>query len=252
LRRTAVIVDEQPVWLSGIESVLSRVDVQVVGRATRLSDGTGLVQTVRPDLVVASIDARDDELDGLGFLRRIRGLGLTSRVIAFSTSGAAQDIDDALRAGAVAYIVKTARPEDFAATVRQAFQPSIFLERPVLSEPAAAQRARPVARANGEAARPPSPAPEAGGLTRRELETLRLVADGATNSDVARALRITEQTVKFHLSNIYRKLGVSNRTGASRWARVNALISRGSGQAPDALASVDCSSTNSRPRFLAA
>jgi DNA-binding NarL/FixJ family response regulator len=62
------------------------------------------------------------------------------------------------------------------------------------------------------------------GLTRRELEILQLVAEGLTNTQVARKLVVTEQTVKFHLSNIYRKLGAANRTEASRWAQVRGLL----------------------------
>ena len=63
------------------------------------------------------------------------------------------------------------------------------------------------------------------GLTKRELEILRLVASGSSNSQMAKLLWVTEQTVKFHLSNIYRKLDVANRTQASRWAQVNGLLS---------------------------
>ena len=62
------------------------------------------------------------------------------------------------------------------------------------------------------------------GLTRRELEILRLVAEGHSNAQLAKMLWVTEQTVKFHLSNIYRKLDVSNRTEASRWAQVRGLL----------------------------
>jgi DNA-binding CsgD family transcriptional regulator len=61
-------------------------------------------------------------------------------------------------------------------------------------------------------------------LTRRELEILRLVAEGLSNAELAKMLWVTEQTVKFHLSNIYRKLNVSNRTEASRWAQLNGLL----------------------------
>ena len=61
-------------------------------------------------------------------------------------------------------------------------------------------------------------------LTRRELEILQLVAEGYSNSQLGRMLWVTEQTVKFHLSNIYRKLDVANRTEASRWAQVNGLL----------------------------
>jgi DNA-binding CsgD family transcriptional regulator len=70
----------------------------------------------------------------------------------------------------------------------------------------------------------PLKSPEDVGLTRRELEILQLVAEGDSNAQLARMLWITEQTVKFHLSNIYRKLGVSNRTEAGRWAQLNGLL----------------------------
>jgi DNA-binding NarL/FixJ family response regulator len=67
--------------------------------------------------------------------------------------------------------------------------------------------------------------PEDSPLTTRELEVLRLVAGGSTNGEIARKLWVTEQTVKFHLSNVYRKLNVGNRTEASRYAHVNGLVS---------------------------
>jgi DNA-binding CsgD family transcriptional regulator len=69
------------------------------------------------------------------------------------------------------------------------------------------------------------PKQPAADLTRRELEILKLVAEGHSNSQLARMLWVTEQTVKFHLSNIYRKLDVANRTEASRWAQVHGLLS---------------------------
>jgi DNA-binding CsgD family transcriptional regulator len=68
------------------------------------------------------------------------------------------------------------------------------------------------------------PAADTRGLTRRELEILRLVAEGHSNAELAKMLWVTEQTVKFHLSNIYRKLDVSNRTEASRWAQIQGLL----------------------------
>ena len=66
--------------------------------------------------------------------------------------------------------------------------------------------------------------PAAHELTKRELEILLLVADGSSNGQLAKKLWVTEQTVKFHLSNIYRKLEVANRTEASRWAHLNGLL----------------------------
>ena len=110
--------------------------------------------------------------------------------------------------------MKTAHPDDVASAVRQAFDHSVYL----------AGSPRPI---GGGAAPAQAPAAESPvGLTRRELEILRLVAEGHSNSQLARMLWVTEQTVKFHLSNIYRKLGVANRTEASRWAQLNGLLSQ--------------------------
>ena len=85
----------------------------------------------------------------------------------------------------------------------------------------------------------PTPAqtePAAHELTRRELEILRLVADGSSNGQLAKKLWVTEQTVKFHLSNIYRKLEVANRTEASRWAHLNGLLTSPQEQILDGIA----------------
>jgi DNA-binding NarL/FixJ family response regulator len=120
-------------------------------------------------------------------------------------------IDAALAAGASAYVLKTAHPDDVASAVRQAFDHSVFMSGAFPTAPA---------RAATESARRGTP----GGLTRRELEILKLVAEGHSNAALARMLWVTEQTVKFHLSNIYRKLDVSNRTEASRWAQLNGLL----------------------------
>jgi DNA-binding NarL/FixJ family response regulator len=107
--------------------------------------------------------------------------------------------------------LRTAQPEDLAFAVRQALQRSVYL----------------VDEGQQWSSSPPAPAtvvPAAHGLTRRELEILRLVADGSSNGQLAKKLWVTEQTVKFHLSNIYRKLDVANRTEASRWAQLNGLL----------------------------
>ena len=109
--------------------------------------------------------------------------------------------------GAVAYVLKRAEPEVVASAIRQVFSRSVFLagDTPV--------------------ARPASPARvESAGLTKREREILSFVAEGNTNGQVARSLWVTEQTVKFHLANIFRKLDVTNRTQASRWAHANGLL----------------------------
>jgi DNA-binding NarL/FixJ family response regulator len=102
--------------------------------------------------------------------------------------------------------MKTAHPEDLSFAVRQAFEVSVYFHggQPMVTAP---------------------PSPERGPLTRRELEILALAAQGDSNATIGRKLWVTQQTVKFHLSNIYRKLEVSNRTEAARWAHLHGLAS---------------------------
>jgi DNA-binding NarL/FixJ family response regulator len=109
-------------------------------------------------------------------------------------------------AGASAYVYKRSHPDDFVAAIRQLFEHSIFFARDR------------VGMTHDQQVWPP--------LTRRETEILQLVAEGRSNPEVARTLWIQEQTVKFHLSNIYRKLGVPNRTAAARWAHARMLRQR--------------------------
>jgi DNA-binding NarL/FixJ family response regulator len=128
------------------------------------------------------------------------------KLVVFSGREGDEPIGAALRAGADAYVRKTAEPDDLAAAVRQAFDRSIFL---------------PSGRDDLGLSGAPA---DAAALTRREREILQLVAEGHSNAQLARKLWVTEQTVKFHLSNVYRKLGVSNRTEASRWAQLQGLL----------------------------
>src|SRR4029079_13302388 len=119
-------------------------------------------------------------------------------------------IEAAFAAGASVYCVKTAEPDDLASAIRQAFNNSVYYS-------------------TGRSGRTQEPAPsrqssEDPGLTKREGEILQLVAEGYSNSQLAKRLWVTEQTVKFHLSNIYRKLDVANRTQAAARARQLRLI----------------------------
>jgi DNA-binding NarL/FixJ family response regulator len=207
--RTAVLIDEHPLWLDAVEGVVAAVPVDVVGKATSLEEGTRLIDELRPDLVIVetSISPRP-EANGLTWLAEIRQRFPDVAVIVLSTSNDPNDVSAALSLGAVAYVVKKAYADDLAVAVRQVYEHSIYLPR-----------------ATGDVEPVPASAPlDHSDLTRRELEILRLVAEGLSNAELAKMLWVTEQTVKFHLSNIYRKLGVANRTEASRWAQLNGLL----------------------------
>jgi DNA-binding NarL/FixJ family response regulator len=214
--RTAVLLDHHPLWLEAVEPVLARIEVQVVGKATIARDALALLEQEQPDLFVTEIAAPEGTAAGIACLRQAQERIPNGTLIVLGGASDPDTIDAAFAAGARAYIVKTAHPEDIAATIRQAFNHSIFFAqmRPV--------REATNGSARGSTSRSGSHSP---GLTRREVEILQLVAEGHSNGQLARMLWVTEQTVKFHLSNIYRKLDVRNRTEASRWAQLNGVVS---------------------------
>jgi DNA-binding NarL/FixJ family response regulator len=207
-KRSAVLLDPYPLWLDALTLVLERIDITVLEATTSPSRALAAVEEHHPDLIVTEIASSESGFDGITVLRQAREREPKLRAIVLSSFEDADHIDAALAAGAAAYVVKTAHPDDFASAIRQVFSHSIYLagERAATSAPE------------------PRTSQDLSGLTRRELEILQLVSEGHSNAQLARMLWVTEQTVKFHLSNIYRKLDVANRTEASRWAQVHGLL----------------------------
>jgi DNA-binding NarL/FixJ family response regulator len=199
---TVAVVDRHPLVLDAVANLLEEHGFEVVSRTTSGTEALEEVAQRRPGVLVIDPDVPD--ADGLDLLRNIRKLDPEISVVVLSEPGRKTDIADALRTGAVVYVLKSSDPDDVVTAVRQALSQSVFL--PTATEATIEE---------------PVPHKE---LTPRELEILRLVAQGSSNAAVARQLWVTEQTVKFHLSNIYRKLGVSNRTEASRYAGLHGLI----------------------------
>jgi DNA-binding NarL/FixJ family response regulator len=214
----AVVLDPHPIWLDAVELVLARIGVTVVRKTSSGHDALAKIEASRPGLLILELDPLPGEPDGFEVIRRAREHVPSLRAIALSAHHDAAHIDGALAAGAAAYVLKTAHPDDVASAVRQAFEQTGTL----VAVPA------PVAEPASASASAASDTP--GGLTRRELEILRLLAEGHSNSQLASMLWVTEQTVKFHLSNIYRKLRVANRTEASRWAQRQGLLAEPSGE----------------------
>jgi DNA-binding NarL/FixJ family response regulator len=208
--RTAVVFDDQPLWLDALEQVLAEAGVHVAARTAYADDVLTLVEEHRPDVLVASADTRDGGCNALACVERVRARYPDIKSVVLSASDDPERIHAAFAAGASVYCVKRAAAADLVVAIRQAFDHSIYLAGSCTGElPSAADSAS---------------YREAAELTRRELEILQLVAEGHSNSALAKMLWVTEQTVKFHLSNIYRKLNVSNRTEASRWAQLHDLL----------------------------
>jgi DNA-binding NarL/FixJ family response regulator len=201
-RPTIIVVDDQPLLLDAFETVLTRHGFDVIGKATSASAARQMQSAQPADALLLDLQIPGE--NSLDFLRRARREHPRTLLIAVSDPGADEDIQAALDAGAVACVLKSAEPEDIATALRQVLDRSLYLRG-----------------SRGEAQ---TELPPGNRLTRRELDVLRLVAQGRSNADVGRELWVTEETVKFHLTKIYRKLGVSNRTEAARWAQLSGLL----------------------------
>jgi len=221
-RHSIVVLDRHPLWISELGRVLENAGFALAASTTSEARALQLVRQLQPDVIVFEPEACTSGT--ARFLEAVRAMGAHVQPVAVSTVDDSEVIGATLRGGAWAYVLKSAHPDDIAVAVRQAFVHSIHLAASLESAGAPAATAR---------------TPDRSGLsvlTRREREILTLVAEGRSNSAMAKQLWVTEQTVKFHLSNIYRKLDVPNRTAATRWAHERGLISASSVGDPEAVA----------------
>jgi DNA-binding NarL/FixJ family response regulator len=210
--RAAILVGQQPLLLDAVEQMLGRVPARVVAKLSSPQDAVGLAVEHDIDLLVIDVEDTDPDSRPLASVRAAVAQVTGLRVVVMSSSEDQHAVHDAFAAGASAYVLKRTRSDDLATTMRQLFDPSIFHA--------------PIRHAELPAGGPPAGGRTAS-LTRREHEILSLVVEGRTNSEIAKLLWVTEQTVKFHLANIYRKLGVTNRTQASYWAHSLGIVAHG-------------------------
>jgi DNA-binding NarL/FixJ family response regulator len=189
-------------------SILEEMDIEVLGAARTPEEALDLVEEHRPSLFIFDPQVTDDAGSWLRTAVWITENAPETHVVGLSSSLNDQAVSEAIACGVTVYGSKILDPDDIKAAIRQAFRCTIFHARNVLATQPAADRV------------------QFGGisLTRREVEVLRHVAKGMTNGQIAQALWVTEETVKFHLSNIYRKIGVNNRTRASHWAAEHGFL----------------------------
>ncbi len=152
-------------------------------------------------------------VDGFGCIDHLRRTHPDVRLIAVSATDDEGAIRRALDAGSVCFIGKSIDPTDLASAVRALLSDAVRLGNGTVRVNGGEEAPAETVTANGTSV-----------LTKRELEILRLAAEGLSNSQMAKLLWVTEQTVKFHLSNIYRKIDVRNRTEASRWAQIHGVL----------------------------
>jgi DNA-binding NarL/FixJ family response regulator len=199
-----LLADDQLVTLEGVRIVLeSSDDISVVGQAGTAEELSSLVARTRPDVVL--IDPQLCGEDEFGCIGTIRAQHREAKVVFFSMKSNIHHVHAALEAGAAAYIIKTIHPLDLVGALRQTLQRTVF--HPRLSKTLNGNN-----NGGGEE------------LTAREREILTAVARGLSNKAIGEEFWVTEQTVKFHLSNVYRKLGVPSRTAAVRYAHEHGLV----------------------------
>ena len=200
-----LIADDHPLIIAGIRRTIEHLDdMRVVGEAHTGPELIQLIERRCPDVVL--MDLRMPGADGVQLIEQICRCWPHIKAIVLSACDDGPTIDAALNAGATAYVLKTARTADLASVLRQASRGDD------LPAPTAAPR-RP-----GESA-----GPAAATLTDRERSILSAIACGLTTAAISRDLWISQHTIKFHLTNIYRKLGVPNRAGAIRYALENGI-----------------------------
>jgi DNA-binding NarL/FixJ family response regulator len=202
-----LVADDHPLARAGLAQMLGELaDITVVGAASDGEQAVALAHQTTPDVVL--MDLEMPVLDGIEATRRLAAELPEARTVVLTSFSDQARILDALDAGAIGYLLKDADPDEIARGIRTAARG----ESPLAPKAASAiislrERRRPAAQ-----------------LTDREREILALVAEGLPNKLIARRLHITERTVKGHLTRIFERIGVTDRTQAALWARERRLL----------------------------
>ncbi|MEU6847679.1 response regulator transcription factor [Streptomyces sp. NPDC046716] len=208
-----VVVDDHTVMRAGVVALLMpEPGIEVVGEAGDGREGVELVERLAPD--VALLDLRMPVLDGVAATRRIVAGPTATRVLILTTYDTDAEIEHAVEAGAIGYLLKDTSREQLVDAIRSAARGETVLA-PRVAQKLVAKMRRPTQAA----------------LTSREVDVLRAVADGLSNADIGRRLVIGEATVKTHLLRVFAKLDVSDRTRAVVVAMERGLLPSSGGAA---------------------
>lgn len=196
-----LLADDHALVRVGLMSLLgSAADIEVVGEAADGVQAVELVAATRPDVVL--MDLSMPARDGIAATRDVRRDHPDTHVLVLSSFSDHDRVREAIAAGAIGYVLKDCTPDELRSAVRSAARGHAPLDPRVAT-----------------ALLPTAVTDPAGQLSDRERQVLRLAAEGLANKQIGRALGIAERTVKVHLGNIYRRIGVNDRTSAALWAR---------------------------------
>jgi two-component system, NarL family, response regulator len=203
MRASVLIVDDHALLRTGVANIINHEpDLEVIAEAANGLEAVDAFQRYRPDVTL--LDLRMPVMEGVEAVRRIRDIDPHARVVVLTTYDADEDIARALKAGAKAYILKDIAADALVTCIRD-----VLAGKTYLAPAAAAKLAERVTRVQ---------------LTPRELVTLRSMAQGKSNKEVATELGISERTVKTHLGHLFEKLGVTSRTEAVKVASHRGLV----------------------------
>jgi DNA-binding NarL/FixJ family response regulator len=198
-----LLVDDHALLRTGVANIINHEpDLHVVAEAENGRDALDAYDRHQPDVTL--LDLRMPVMEGVEVVRRLRERDPQARVIVLTTYDTDDEISQALKAGAKAYVLKDIAAEDLVGCIR-----AVLSGKTYIAPAAAAKLAEGVTRVQ---------------LTPREMATLRLLADGKANKEIANALDISERTVKSHLAHLFEKLGVTSRTEAIKIATRRGLV----------------------------
>ena len=207
-----LIADDHAILRKGIRALLgTEPDMEVVGETGDGLETVAQAQALRPDVIL--MDLMMPKMDGIEATRQITAEQPGARILVLTSFAADDKVFPAIKAGALGYILKDSGPDELVRAIHQVYQGQPSLE------PAIALKVL------YELSHPPQRAPTPDPLTERELEVLRLVAQGKSNREIADLLVITELTVRTHVSNILGKLHLASRTQAALYALKEGLAS---------------------------
>jgi DNA-binding NarL/FixJ family response regulator len=213
-----LVADDQNVVRSGLRMILAaQEDIEVIGEASNGQEAVQQALALEPDVIL--MDIRMPDLDGIEATKRITRRPDHPKVVVLTTYGLDENVYAALKAGASGFLVKTDSPEELIRAVRAVESGDSLLG------PATTQRL--IEHFLAAAPPDPDPPPELERLTTREVEVLRLVATGRSNSEIARDLFVSEGTVKTHVARILSKLGCRDRVQVVVLAYEAGVVRRG-------------------------
>jgi DNA-binding NarL/FixJ family response regulator len=208
-----LLVDDHDLFRTGLRNLLEEQGVQVVGEAANGHDAVRSVREAAPDVVV--MDLNMPGMTGVEATREITSFAPLTRVLVLTISDQDEDVMDAIVAGACGYLVKDSSIQELIRGIRSAAVGEALISPPIAAK--VLQRVRAVTLDQGaETIRAE--------LSDRELEVLRLIANGKDNSQIAAALHISPKTVKNHISNILMKLQIENRIQAAVYAVRSGIV----------------------------